>query len=137
MRVFFYGLFMDQGLLATKGIKPTDASVGFVDGYGLRIGERATLGRRRNGRAFGAMMDIAPIEAMELYAEDGVADYLPEPVTVELMDGTKVKATCYNLPNAKVTGTNKDYAESLLQVAGRLGLPDSYLDEIRQAKDSQ
>jgi hypothetical protein len=63
---------MDQGLLATKGIKPTDASVGFVDGYGLRIGERATLVRRRNGRAFGAMMDIAPIEAMELYAEDGV-----------------------------------------------------------------
>jgi hypothetical protein len=83
------------------------------------------------------MMDIAPNEAMELYAEDSVADYLPEPVTVELINGTKVKATCYNLPNAKVTGTNKDYAESLLQVAGRLGLPDCYLDEIRQAKNSQ
>lgn len=137
MRVFFYGLFMDESLLATKGIKPTDVNVGFVDGYGLRIGERATLVRRRNGRAFGAMMDIAPNEAMELYAEDSVADYLPEPVTVELMDGTKVEATCYNLPSTKVTGTNKDYAESLLQVAGRLGLPDSYLDEIRQAKNSQ
>ncbi len=136
MRVFFYGLFMDESLLATKGIKPTDVSVGFVDGYGLRIGERATLVRRRGGRAFGTMMDIAPDEVMELYAEDSVADYLPEPVTVELMDGTKVEATCYNLPSAKVTGTNKDYAESLLQLAGRLGLPDSYLDEIRQAKNS-
>jgi hypothetical protein len=103
----------------------------------LRIGERATLVRRPNGRAYGAMMDIAPSEATELYAEDSVADYLPEPVTVELMDGTEVEATCYNLPSAKVTGTNKDYAESLLQVACRLGLPDSYIDEIRQAENSQ
>jgi hypothetical protein len=137
VRVFFYGLFMDESLLAAKGINPTDASVGFVDGYGLCIGERATLVRRSNGRAYGVMMDITPIEATELYAEDSVADYLPGPVTVELMDGTEVEATCYNLPGAKVTGTNKDYAESLLQVASRLGLPDSYLDEIRQAENIQ
>ncbi len=134
MRVFFYGLFMDERLLATKGIKPTNISVGFVNGYGLHIGERATLVSRPNGRAYGAMMDIAPNEATELYAEDSVADYLPEPVTVELMDGTQVEATCYNLPSAKVTGTNKDYAESLLKVANRLGLPDSYIDQIRQAR---
>lgn len=134
MRVFFYGLFMDENLLATKGIKPTLVSLGFVDGYGLRIGERATLVRRPGSRAYGAMMNISPNEATELYAEDSVADYLPERVTVELMDGTQVEATCYNLPGDKVTGTNKDYAESLLQLAGRLGLPDSYLDEIRQAK---
>jgi hypothetical protein len=128
---------MDENLLTGKGIKPTEVSTGFVDGYGLCIGERATLLRRPNGRAFGAVMDIAPHEATELYAEDSVADYVPEPVTVELMDGTKVEATCYNLPGAKVTGTNKDYAESLLQVAGRLGLPESYLDEIRRAKNSR
>ena len=132
--MFFYGLFMDERLLATKGIKPTNVRLGFVDGYGLRIGERATLVRRPNGRAYGAMMDIAPNEATALYAEDSVADYLPEPVTVELMDGTEVEATCYNLPSAKVTGTNKDYAESLLEVAIRLGFPDSYLDQIRQAR---
>ncbi len=134
MRVFFYGLFMDERLLATKGINPTNISVGFVNGYGLHIGERATLVRRPNGRAYGAMMDIAPNEATELYAEDSVADYLPERLTVELMDGTQVEATCYNLPSAKVTGTNKDYAESLLKVANRLGLPDSYIDQIRQAR---
>jgi len=137
VRVFFYGLFMDEGLLATKGIRPTDVIVGFVDGYELRIGERATLVRRPNGRAFGALMDIASNEATELYAQDSVADYLPEPVTVELMDGRKLEATCYNLPDAKVTGTDIDYAESLLQVAGRLGLPDSYLDEIRLAKKNR
>ncbi len=131
MRVFFYGLFMDESLLAKKGIKPSNISVGFVDGYELRIGERATLVRRPNGRAYGAMMDIAANEATELYAEDSVADYRPEPVTVELIDGAQVEAMCYNLPSAKVTGTNKDYAVSLLKVANRLGFPDSYIEQIR------
>ena len=133
VRVFFYGLFMDESLLATKGIEPAEVHLGFVDGYGLRIGERATLVRRPDSRAYGAIMEIAGSEATELYAEDSVADYVPEPVIVELMDGTQVEATCYNLPGDKITGTNKEYAESLLGVATRLGFPDSYLDQIRQA----
>lgn len=133
MKVFFYGLFMDVNLLKTKGIRPAEVSVGLVDGYGLRIGERATLVRRPDGRAYGAMMNISPGEATDLYAEDSVADYLPEPITVELMDGTQVEATCYNLPSDQVTGANKGYAESLLEVATTLGFPDSYLDQIRQA----
>jgi len=125
---------MDESLLKTKGIKPNKVTIGFVDGYGLCIGERATLVRRPHGRAYGAMMDIASDEAKKLYAEDSVADYLPEPVTVELMDGTQVEATCYNLPGDQVTGANKAYADSLLDVATRLGFPDSYLEEIRQAR---
>lgn len=125
---------MDEGLLQAKGIKPAEVSVGFVNGYELRIGERATLVRCADGRAYGTIMDIAPGEAEDLYAEDSVADYLPEPVTVELMDGTRVEATCYNLPGDKVAGANKDYAELLLDVAIRLGFPDSYLDQIRRAR---
>ena len=78
-------------------------------------------------------MEITPSETTELYAEESVADYLPEPVIVELADGSRVEATCYNLPNEKVTGSNREYAESLLDVATRLEFPDSYLDQIRQA----
>ena len=96
MRVFFYGLFMDQDLLATKGIMPAEIKRGYVDGYGLRIGERATLVRRPDSRAYGVMMDITQGEATDLYAEQSVADYLPEPVNVELIDGKQVAATCYN-----------------------------------------
>ena len=105
-----------------------------MDGYGLRIGERASLVRRPDGRAYGVMMEIAPSEAAGLYAEESVADYLPEPVIVELADGTQVEATCYNLPGDKVTGANKAYAESLLDVATRLNFPDSYLEQIRRAR---
>jgi len=133
VRVFFYGLFMDESLLAKKGIKPSEIKLGFVDGYGLRIGERATLVRCPDSRAYGAMMDITPSDATELYSEESVSGYEPEPVIVELMDGKQVEATCYNLPSDKVTGTNQRYADSLLEVATRLDFPDFYLDQIRQA----
>ena len=134
MRVFFYGLFMDEDLLATKGIEPSEVRIGFVDGYALRIRERATLVRRPDSRAYGTMMDIAASEVAELYAEKSVADYLPEPVTVQLTDGAQVEATCFTLPDDGVTGANNEYAESLLNVAIKLGLPDSYLDQIRRAR---
>ena len=133
VRVFFYGLFMDEQLLSGKGIKPFDVSAGFVDGYGLRIGKRATLVRSPGSRACGVVMDIAPGEAADLYAEESLADYLPEPETIELMDGTQVEATCYNLPLDKVTGTNREHAASLLTLAARPGVPDEHLDQIRQA----
>lgn len=134
VNVFFYGLFMDASLLAVNGITPASARLGFVDGYRLRIGDRATLVRSPGSRAYGVMMDITPGEAKDLYAEDSVADYLPEPVVVEMMDGTQADATCYNLPSDKVTGTNREYAASLLKVAARFNFPDSYLDQIRQAR---
>ncbi len=134
MNVFFYGLFMDESLLAAKGIRPAESSTGFVDGFGLRIGDRATLVRDQGGRAYGVVMDIAESEAADLYSEESVADYAPESVVVELLDGRQVEATCYNLPEDKLTGTNREYAESLLVVATRLGFPGPYLDEISQAK---
>ena len=133
MKIFFYGLFMDERLLAGKGIKPSAVGLGFVDGYGLRIGARATLVPQPDSRAYGAVMEIAPSEAAGLYAEQSVADYLPESVMVTLTDGTQVEATCYNLPIEMVAGTNNEYAQSLLAIASRLGFPDFYLEQIRQA----
>lgn len=123
MRVFFYGLFMDESLLATKGIEPSEVILGFVDGYGLRIGERATLVRRPDSRAYGAMMDITPSEATKLYAEESVADYVPESVIVELMDGTRVEATCYILPGDKVAGANQRICGIAVGHRHQIGFP--------------
>ena len=134
MRVFFYGLFMDESLLSTKGIRPVDVRSGFIDGYRLCIGERATLVPCRGGRAYGTIMDIAADEVTNLYAVESVADYLPEPVTVGLADGTRVDATCYILPADEVAGVNPGYAAQLLDLAIHLGFPDSYLDEIRSTR---
>ena len=82
--VFFYGLFMDESLLASKGVRPTEPTIGYVDGYGLRIGKRATLLPEANSRAYGVLMKIASEDAAALYSEQSVADYVAEPVVVTL-----------------------------------------------------
>ena len=132
MRVFFYGLFMDEKLLAEKGVQAGDSAVGSVDGYALRIGQRATLTKDQGAQAFGKLMDLAANGLTEWYSEESVADYLPETLTISLADGSTVEATCYNLPEDKVEGANRDYAEALLKLATKLGLPNAYLLQIRQ-----
>jgi len=133
MNVFFYGLFMDETLLAGKGIAPGKITVGHVDDFALRIGERATLLRTPGARAYGVVRTISDDEVRDLYSERSVADYVPVSVNVETSDGNSVEATCYNLPADKVAGTNEAYAKALWEVANRLGLPGHYLAEIRQA----
>lgn len=129
--VFFYGLFMDQSLLASKGIIPSSATAGYVDGYRLRIGKRATLMAEPGNRAYGVLMTIAHEEAADLYSAESVADYVPEPVSVTLPGGVVKAAICYNLPPSKLDGANAEYAESLLVLATQLGFPNDYLDQIR------
>ena len=131
--VFFYGLFMDESLLASKGVRPTESTIGYVDGFGLHIGKRATLLPEANSRAYGALMKITSEEVAALYSEQSVADYVAEPVVVNLPGDTQVSAVCYNLPAAKLAGTNPEYAAALLALATNLGLPDSYLAHIRKA----
>ena len=132
MNVFFYGLFMDDALLARKGVTASSTAIGYAEGFGLRIGARATLVRMVGARAYGVVMTISNIDARGLYAESSVADYVPEPVIVTLVDGGQLEATCYNLPIDKVTGTNRDYAKALLEVAEGLEFPAPYLSEIKQ-----
>jgi hypothetical protein len=129
--VFFYGLFMDESGLAAKGVVPSRAIFCHLDGYTLRIGRRATLVPDGTGRTYGVIMTLPAAGAEALYSEEGVADYVPEPVTVVLPDGTAEPAVCYNLPENLLEGTNPVYASSLLTLATKLGLPDEYLRHIR------
>lgn len=130
MEVFFYGLFMDVGILAKHGIKPHNPRRGYLNDYALRIGTRATLVPCKNERAFGIVMTIDDDAIHDLYAEPSVADYIPEVVTIVLNSNDSTTATCYNLPVELLTGTNESYAASLYSLAKREGFPDDYLEKI-------
>ena len=130
--VFFYGLFMDTSLLASRGISPSRATVGYIDGYGLRIGRRATLVPDEANRAYGVLMTMLAEDLRALYSEESVADYIPESVSVVLPDGTVEAAVCYILPENKLGRTNSQYASALLALAGKLDLPATYLRQIRE-----
>jgi hypothetical protein len=58
IEVFFYGLFMDADLLRTKGAEPIKIRPACAPGFALRIGERATLLRNPDARAYGMLMEL-------------------------------------------------------------------------------
>lgn len=130
--VFFYGLFMDESLLASKGVMPASVATGYVENFALHIGERATLLPEPGNRAYGVLMQITEDEADSLYSDPSVADYVAESVGVHLADGTAEAALCYNLAAEDLTGTNPEYAAKLLTLASELGLPAPYLDHIEK-----
>jgi hypothetical protein len=129
--VFFYGLFMDESVLASKGISSSRPRIGAVHGYGLRIGRRATLVPDETSRAYGVLMTVGTQDLTALYSEESVGDYVSESVSVVLPDGTSEPAVCYNLSESKrEAGTNAKNASALRLLAGRLGFPDDYLQQI-------
>ena len=130
--IFFYGLYMYESVLTEKGIQPASSAIGYVDGYALHIGERATLVREEGGRTYGIMMDIDEKEAQALYADESVADYRRESVVVHLNKGVQRDAFCYNLPYDQFAGTNTEYATALFMLATKLCLPENYLSQIKK-----
>jgi hypothetical protein len=130
--VFFYGLFMDQELLQTKGIQPERVEVAWVDGLELRIGQRAALARSKQGQVYGLVMTLTLAQLEKLYAEPGVEAYRPEAVLAHLSGGGTIAAMCYNLPHPPAASErNPDYADRLRAVARKVGLPAEYLASIR------
>ncbi|MBW7970278.1 gamma-glutamylcyclotransferase family protein [Bradyrhizobium sp. BR 10289] len=129
--VFFYGLFMDPEALEAKGLRPLGARQAFVERFVLHLGARATLVPSSSGRVYGTTVHLTHAELDQLYSEPSVAAYRPEPVLVQLPDGTAELALCFNLPYTpeKVSG-NHEYAAALQAVAGKMGLPKEYVAEL-------
>lgn len=131
-RVFFYGLFMNEALLHELGIKPKLPVISYVEGYGLRIGERALLVESQNEKVFGVAYSLPSKDLTQLYSASSVQDYRPIAVISHSVDtGEKERASCYNLDTSKLKGANIDYALKLIKVAETLDLPSSYIDHIR------
>jgi hypothetical protein len=57
-RVFFYGLYMDAGLLESMGFRPRTVGPARLAGYRLRLGGRATIVPAAGASAFGFLHDL-------------------------------------------------------------------------------
>ena len=88
--IFFYGLFMDMGLLQQRGLHPSHPQVASLDGYAIVIGERATLIPRAEARVYGIVTGLTFADIDTLYAEPSVREYRPEAVLVTCEDGRQV-----------------------------------------------
>jgi hypothetical protein len=122
--VFFYGLYMDPVLLEQKGVIPRNPRSAKVEGYALRIGQRVTLLRSLESRAFGMVYSLTHAEIHSLYWGAGIEAYRAEAVIVQIPGGGSIPALCCILlepPAAEEV--NPEYSEKLSEVLKRLGLP--------------
>ena len=132
IEVFFYGLFMDDKLLLTKGIVPMNPRAASLEGFGLRIGKRATLVPAKHERSYGMVMGLTHDELQTLYSGPGLEHYHPEAVLCTTLSGEPVCALCYNLPKAPAPQeVNEEYADQLRAVLVKLGFPAEYVERVR------
>jgi Gamma-glutamyl cyclotransferase, AIG2-like len=130
--VFFYGLFMDMGVLQQRGLAPRHPQVARLDGYDIDIRERATLIRNATARVYGIVTGLTHDEIGTLYADPSVRDYRPDAVVVTMADARQVPAWCYNLPQVTGSHRNTGYAVRLVEVAKTLAFPGDYLDRLQR-----
>lgn len=90
--VFFYGLFMDGTVLRSHKALPVNPRRGYVDGFALRIGQRAALVPSPGARAYGMIFGLTHQELERLYAEPGLEQYRTEAVLVHLLEGDDISA---------------------------------------------
>ena len=130
IEAFFYGLFMDVSVLRDSDVNPADPRRGYVDGFALRIGQRATLVPVPGARAYGMLMALTHHELDRLYSGPGLEPYVPEAVLAQTPKGDLV-AALYNLREAPSPDEhNPEYASKLRDVLQELGFPREYIESV-------
>ena len=131
---FFYGLFMDAGLLRSSGIDPANPRKAYVENYALRVGDRATLVPSVGARAHGMLMALTHLELERLYGAPGLDLYRAEAALARQPDAAPVAALCYNVPVGPRAGLrNSSYAVRLQETLRNLGFPAEYVDAVADA----
>lgn len=128
---FFYGLFMDSDVLRDRQVRAVNPRRVYVDGYALRIGQRATLVPSPGARCYGMVFALTHDELEKLYTATGLEQYRPEAVIARLLAGKTLPALCYNLRRAPGPDEfNAEYAARLREALGRLDFPPDYIASV-------
>lgn len=131
INAFFYGLYMDENVLRTKGVEPRAPRKAVVPGYRLRIGARATLVPQFGAQCFGVVFALTQAELHALYAGAGLGMYRAESVLALFEDNSFASVTTFNLSEPPSPGeANADYAAKLRVVLEHLGFPAEYAKSV-------
>ena len=106
--VFFYGLYMDEEILKSKGVVIRNQRKAYIDSYALRIGNLATLMRKDNSRAYGMVYAMTQKEIYSLYEGVGLEQYVTEALLCTLDDGNQIAVLCKNLVEVPKEGESND-----------------------------
>ena len=132
--VFFYGSYMNRGVLAEVGLAPECWEPASLAGFDIRIAPRANLIASRDHEVFGVLATATHAELDRLYshARDVLGEtYLPHPVLVQTRAGESHAALCYIAPRMVERPAEREYVNRILEPARELGFPAWYLRRLQ------
>jgi hypothetical protein len=135
--VFFYGSYMNPNVLLDAGLEPGKLEPGRLSGFDIVIAPRANLVRSDRHAVYGVCARATHEELDRLYAHarNVLGEvYLPEPVLVEVLDGTLRPAFCYLCPEMAPRPAEAGYVDRILGPAESFGFPDWYVERLRGFK---
>jgi cation transport regulator ChaC len=133
--VFFYGSYMNPEVLRGLGLDPGEIERARLSGFDIVISPRANLVRSDQHAVYGTCARATHEELEKLYAHarNVLGEiYLPEPVIVELDDGSLRPALCYLCPEMAPGPAEAAYVERILAPAERFGFPAWYIEKLRR-----
>ncbi len=134
VEVFFYGSYMNRGVLAEVNLAPEYWEPASLAGFDIRIAPRANLIPSPGHTVFGVLAAATHRELDRLYAHarDVLGEtYLPHPILVQTRAGETRPALCYIAPQMIERPAERDYVDRILEPAREFGFPDWYLARLR------
>lgn len=134
VEVFFYGLFMDVSCVG-KGLEPEGGEIAAIDGFTLRIGQRAALVPTPGVKVYGLVFSLTRSELDRLYSESSVQACKPQAVLAQLASGGVVaEVRCDR--GGHVHRPEHPMQEKYLQMTGRPAKREQIAAKIRSIRQS-
>jgi hypothetical protein len=131
--VFFYGSYMNFGVLREVNLVPRQWEVAKLGGFDIRIAPRANLVRSERDCVWGIVATATHAELARLYAhaKDVLGEtYLPHAVLVETRGGTFRPALCYIAPHMPPRPAEAAYVDRIIAPAREFGFPQWYVERL-------
>jgi hypothetical protein len=131
--VFFYGSYINFGVLREVDLVPDQWEVGQLHGFDIRIQPRANLVRSEQHSVFGILATATHAELARLYAHarDVLGElYLPEAVLVQTRTGQWRPALCYLCPAMTPRPADNAYIDRIAGPARNFGFPAWYIARL-------
>jgi hypothetical protein len=127
--IFFYGTFMDRGVLLEQGINSPAVIPARLSGYELSIRPRVNLTPVERSFVYGSIAQLTHDEITKLYTgleQSFSLIYLPEAVLAETLDGNFRPALCYIAPQMEDRPPDSEYIRQMAAAARAASLPEWY-----------
>jgi hypothetical protein len=131
--VFFYGSYMNLGVLREAGLVPEQWEVARLDGFDIRIQPRANLIASDQHCVYGIAATANHAELTRLYdhARDVLGElYLPQAVLVQTMAGLWRPVLCYLCPEMAPRPADNAYIDRIVLPAREFGFPTWYVARL-------